>query len=1115
MYRSILFIVIILIFGCISEDQSVEMDSAADVSESTLYNLLEAKSTGIDFVNTINETPTRNQGTYEYMYNGSGVAIGDINNDDLPDLFFAGNDASNKLYLNQGNLKFKDISASSGIVSEKWSTGVSMVDVNSDGLLDIYVCNSGPENKEELLSNELYINNGDLTFTESADLFGIADDSYSSQAVFFDMDQDGDLDLFVMNHGLMKKNTTLSDWDEGMEKLSSLEYRRSCSTLYLNDGKNKYTDVTKNAGLYKIGFGLGVGVYDFDDNGFLDIYVANDYFVPDFMYLNSGKGYFEEKIQYKMSHCSYYSMGCDIADINNDGLADLSVVDMTPSDHYRSKVLMESMDVLHFSALVDVKNYIPQYMFNSLQLNRGNGAFSEISNLSGVAKTDWSWAVLLYDIDNSGLKDMIVTNGYRRDTKDQDWSKTLFDRYADEGQSAEVFYNHLQQAPSNPTSNYLFRNNGKLDFEDFSEEWGFDQPSFSNGAAYGDLDNDGDLDVVINNLDQPASIYQNTSRDNHDNNYIQFELSDAGSSASVLHSSIYLYTGGHMQKVNFNFVRGYLSSMQPIAHFGLGDIDQVDSIKIKWSDGNVSVVEDLDVNQKHHIDKANKNTERYKRPARNPFFKDIASKKGESFFVHEENTFDDFEKQILLPHRQSTLGPCVSVGDLNNDGWDDFFIGGAKGQVGNVFLQHPTAGLIPAPQKAFKEDIQSEDVGSLLFDCDNDGDLDLYVASGGGGEYKPGDLELQDRLYINSGDKGFIKSSNSLPIVRASTSLVTANDWDKDGDLDLFIGGRTSPGYYPNPPASFLLQNDNGIFTDKTDLLAPQIRYLGMVTSAEWIDVNGDGREDLIVVGEWMPITIFLNTAEGFVNATERFGFSGTVGWWYSINKGDFDNDGDLDLIVGNLGLNNKFHPSDEKPLHVYSYDFDNNKTNDIVLSMDYKGNLVPVRGKECSSQQMPFIEKKYPKYSEFASSTLTDIYGSDKIEKALHYKAVTFASMYIENKGNGKYDIKELPIEAQLGPINDIVVYDFNEDSKLDLVVGGAILNTEVETPAYDGSKGLLLFGNGDGTFKSYLNTSESGIYMPFNVKNLELMFVTNEKRPAIIVGNNNNRPHVFTWLR
>lgn len=1095
----------LLLYSC-DEEASV----AEKQPDLPAFSLLSEAETGIGFQNKIVETPQRCLSIYDYFYNGGGVAVGDLNGDELPDLFFCGNDADNKLYFNKGNWQFEDVTAKAGISSEnKWSTGVSLADINEDGWLDIYVSNSGPTNMQEKLANQLYINNKDGSFTEQAAAYGIEDGGRSTQSAFFDMDRDGDLDLFVMNHSLRNMEGDGVRWHKKFSELKPEEQKRHINTLYRNDGNGSFTDITEQAGVNKVGFGLGLAISDFDENGYLDVYVANDYFIPDFFYLNNGDGTFTDRIKSKNSHISFYSMGCDAADINNDGLTDLAVVDMTPADHFRNKTLMASMNVAQFTWLNEAMGYAPQYMFNTLQLNRGYGIFSEMALMAGTAQTDWSWSALLADFDNDGLKDYLVTNGYWRDTKDNDWRLGLKEHYKKVGKSKEAYFEHLQKANSQPIPNYMFRNEGNLTFSDVSKDWGLGQPSFSHGAAYADLDQDGDLDLVANNLGSKAFVYRNNSRERSGANYIRFRLKAGASQNRCLHSKVKLFYGAEQQMVEYHFTRGYQSQVEPVAHFGLGEVKQIDRAEIHWPDGTTTTLEAPSINQTHTVDMNEAERRPVSESEPKPYFANITQQQKAMDFLHRENEYDDFATEVLLPHRQSRLGPSLAVGDINGDGLQDFYLGGAKGQSGVVYTQFPSMAFRPTAQPALAADAEQEDLGALFFDADQDGDLDLYVASGGGGAFREGSRLLQDRLYLNDGKGNLRKASDKLPEILSSTAAVAAADWDQDGDLDLFVGGRTLPGKYPHPPQSYLLQNDRGKFTDITSEVTA-LQRIGMVTDVAWTDTDGDGWEDLFLVGEWMPITLLKNE-QGQLASENALEAKGKRGWWYQIAPGDFDGDGDQDFIVGNIGLNNKFHPSEKKNLHVFCNDFDDNGTLDIVLSKHYKGDIVPVRGKECSTTQMPFLAEKFQSYAKFASSSLEDIYGKEKLSAALHYEADNFASVYMENLGDGKFSLHDLPVAAQIAPINSIVTEDFNGDGHLDAVIGGNMFETEVETPAYDAGKGLLLLGNGDGTFQSSLHMPDSGLFLHRNVKDIALIRLGKPGRTALVVANNDGPVEMY----
>ncbi len=1109
-------IVIILFGGPLFNCNTSESNTSSDTN--AVFTLLTASQTGVDFENKVIEKESRGTHNYDYFYNGSGVAIGDINNDQLPDLFFAGNDVPSKLYLNKGNFQFEDISATAGFKNGKWSTGAVMVDINKDGLLDIYVCNSGPYINEAYTKNELYINLGNNKFSEQAERYGIADNSRSTQASFFDMDKDGDLDLWVMNHALRNRGGLLTEWFKLSTEIPNEDYIRECSTLYRNDGNGKFTDISKAAGIQKIGFGLGLSIRDFDEDGYLDVYVANDFFIPDFLFINNGDGTFTDQNKTYYSHSPYYSMGCDAADINNDGHTDMVVVDMTPSDHVRNKTLMASMNVNAFKYLTDYKKFTPQYMFNSLFINNGSGVMSDIALFAGVSQTDWSWAPLLADFDNDGLKDLMITNGFRRDTKNNDWKNGLAEIQKIKGRNytPKDYYDHLQKAKVAPVPNQIFKNKNGLTFEAKTEAWGFDKPSFSNGAAYADLDQDGDLDLVINNFDQPAFIYKNNTQQISNNHFIRFKLTDGRNYNDVLHSKVCIYYGDEMQCNDFAFTRGYQSYVEPVLHFGLGQAEKVDRVVFKWKKGQESVLINPAIDQVHVVNQKALKKNNVSSKMAQGLFKDASDEYFSVPFKHTENDFDDFQKEVLLPHRQSMLGPALAVGDIDGNGMEDFFVGGAMNQAGAFYLQDNDGKFNLHSSKALQDDLPYEDCGALFIDIENDGDLDLYVASGGGGEFEASPELLQDRLYLNDGKGNFARApERHLPEMLSSTQAIAASDWDQDGDLDLFIGGRTSPGKYPSAPNSYLLKNNNGQFTDLTDQLAPELKNLGMITGVEWSDIDNDQREDLIIVGEWMPISVFKNTNNGFENATEDLRLNKTNGWYTSLQKSDIDQDGDDDFIVGNIGLNNKFHPSEEKPLYVYANDFDQNGTLDIVLSKIYQGKKVPVRGKECSTTQMPFVSEKFPTYEGFANASLEAIYEEENLENAIQYEAYTFASTYLENLGNGQFELTALPTEAQLAPVNGIITKDFDKDGQVDIVLGGNLMQTEVETPMYDSGKGLLLKRNTDGTFSTNLGKGYSGLYLNKDVKDLQLIHLGQEKRPAILVANNNSNLSLFVYTK
>lgn len=1098
-----LFLFSLLFFEC-SQKEAVK--EAQPTTEAPVFKKVSSARSGVTFKNIVDENIDNYFDFFAYVYNGGGVGIGDINNDGLSDIYFTGNEVPNKLYLNEGNLKFKDITESAGVAGNgKWNNGVTMVDINADGLLDIYVCKGGWHDTEAQRRNLLFVNQGDLTFKEQAKEFGLDEPGYSIHASFFDMDNDSDLDLYVTNRP-DSFDLPLTE----MVRQKKLSPAASRDRLFLND-KGKFRDIAVQAGIINnFGYALSVVTSDLNNDGWSDIFVANDFAEGDYMYINQKNGTFKEMITKATNHISMYSMGTDVADINNDGLEDIFVSEMLPADYQRSKVSMPSMDIAGFHAIVDAGMH-KQYMHNALHLNQGNNFFSDISQLSGVAKTEWSWSVLLSDFDNDGNRDIFVANGYKRDVFDGDSQQKLAafvesnrHKYSSPQDMLEKgFKEFISVYEPIKVKNYLFQNKGDLQFEDAGNKWGFYETSFSNGAAVGDLDNDGDLELVVNNLDDEAFIFENTS--SATSNYLKVKLNGPKGNADGIGAKVTVYHAGTMQYFENKTVRGYLSSNEPIVHFGLGKISKVDSIKVVWNDGKETHLQSIKVNQLLKVGYADA---RGQSPLRGSggegqVFQESTSNIL-SIFTHRENDFYEFKDQILLPHMFSRSGPFISVGDVNNDGTDDFFVGGAANQAGSLYLQSENK-LTKKSVAAFENDKSYEDMGSVFFDADGDGDNDLYVVSGGG-ELAEGNMLYQDRLYINDGQGNFTKSI--LPKTKSSGSCVVPYDTDSDGDLDLFRGGQVVAGNYPKSPKNYLLINDKGKFFDKTDAIAPGLSETGMVNSAVWVDLNGDKNAELVVVGEWMPIKIYQYKDGKLVNVSDEYGLQNTEGWWNKIVADDIDGDGDMDLIAGNLGENYKFKASIERPFQVFAKDFDNNGTNDIFLARYYKDNLVvPIRGKECTSQQMPGIAQKFPTYLSFAQSDINGILGKD-IESAMHYKAHLFSSVMLINE-NGRLVIKRLPTEAQLSTINGIIVRDFDGDGHKDILIAGNKFDVEVETTAADASPGVFLKGMGNLEFKS-IKHFESGFSVPFNVKDIQMVSI--KGKPVILVGVNDEKVRVFS---
>ena len=1094
MKKTLLWLCFAILLQACTNDKENNKDNDA----SKLFTQIDSESTGIDFSNDLTENDSLNYFTYGYIYMGGGVAAGDINNDGLNDLFFTGNMVKNKLYLNKGNLKFQDISVEAGVTGDdRWYTGVTMADVNGDGFLDIY-CSVG--GKYAPKHNELYINNGDATFTESASKYGIDDIGNSVQSTFFDYDLDGDLDLYVANYPPTRFNAIESYYQMKMHNPSDVETDK----LFRNDG-DTFTNVTDEAGLRSFGLTLSATVGDLNSDGWPDLYVSNDFSTPDFMYINNKNGTFSDHNKEATRQNAFYGMGVDIADFNNDQLLDILQVDMMAKDNRRQKANMASMNPELFWNTVDA-GFHYQYMQNELQMNNGNlindsiPDFSNVSRIAGISSTDWSWGPLFVDMDNDGLKDIFVSNGTRREINNQDYFKKVNRETLRNDNN-----NSLEKSlaiPSEKIDNFVFRNKGNLDFEQVNDSWGISYEGFSNGSVYVDLDNDGDLEIITNNIDDHPAIFENNSSET--NNYIILNFKGEKKNTFGLGVKVYVETEGITQFQELTLTRGFQSSVAPQLHFGLSNLESIETIRVVWPGGHVEQLNNTKTNQTLTINYSNAVSKTSPKKSEPRLFQTEMDSSSLLSHSHKENGFDDFNIEILLPHKMSNFGPSVAVGDLNGDQLDDLVVGGASQQETTVYFQL-SSGFVKQKIVDLQLDKLSEDLGTHIFDANNDGHNDIYVVSGGN-EFAPSDEALQDRLYINDGSGGFNKSKDALPKMLTSGSNAYPYDFDDDGDLDLFVGGRLVPGNYPLPADSYLLENvsveGKPKFNDITNKVAPGLKELGLVTSASWTDYNTDGQMDLIVVGEWMPITIFENNNGQFTNVTKQLNMENTTGWWFSIEQGDFDDDGDMDYIIGNNGRNYKYQASSNETFDVYLSDFDKNKKKDIVLSYYNDGEKFPVRGRSCSSQQIPAITKKFKSYEEFSEANLIDVYTETSLENALHYQVTSFASVYIENQ-NGSLKIKSLPNMAQLSSINDILVEDFNGDGHLDVLAAGNLYSSEVETPRNDAGIGFYLSGNGKGEFK-YIPNRKSGLYLAGDVKDLAEIQIKNEH--YIIAAKNND---------
>ncbi len=1033
-----------------------------DTPKATTFELLDASITGIDFSNDLTYDNDFNVYKYRNFYNGGGVAIGDINNDGLPDIYFTSNQNSNKLYLNKGNFKFEDISESAKVVGTRpWSTGVTMVDINADGFLDIYVCNSG-DLKGENKQNELFINNGDLTFTEMAMAYNLGDKGFSTHASFFDYDKDGDLDAYILNNSYQ----AIGSFDLRRNERPKRDLLGGDKLMENIDGK--FVDVSEKAGIYGsvVGFGLGVTVGDVNNDGWEDIYVSNDFFERDYLYINNQNGTFSEQLEDQITATSGASMGADMADINNDGFNDIFITEMLPSEYERLKTVTTFEDWNKYKLKVN-SGYHHQFTRNTFQLNNTNNSFSEIGRLSGVEASDWSWGALIFDMDNDGHKDLFISNGIYRDLTNQDYLQYVSNEEVLKSITSNnaVDYKRLIEIiPSNKLKNHAYKNLGELQFEDFNKS-GLQTESFSNGAAYGDLDNDGDLDLVVNNLNMKSFVYKNTTMDNSNGGYVKFVLKGEGKNRNAIGSKIKINTTNYT--LENQPTRGFQSSVDPRPNFGLKNSDSI-SVTVTWPSGKVTALENLKVNQTVTLlESEAKKTDNEGALKESLMF---SASLNEIDFKHKENNFVDFHRDRLLHHMCSTEGPKVSVGDLNNDGVQDMFIGGSKGNAPSLLLGNNLKTFVNSNTTDFDKNVNSEDAASLLFDADNDGDLDVYVCSGGV-EFSQYSTDFMDRLYFNDGNGNLSLSDQKLPSKTAvhSTSTVISSDIDNDGDLDLFVGERIIPLKYGMPCSGFILQNDGkGNFTDVTQDIASELDGIGMITDASFTDLDKDGDEDLMIVGEFMGIEIFINEQGKFRKMESET--SDLKGWWNTIHKVDLDGDGDVDFVVGNHGQNSRFKASREQPITLFSKDFDKNGFIDPVLAFRAQdGKDYPYALRHNLIDQMKGLKKRFPDYESFKKASIQDIFTQDELDGANLLEANTLSSLILINEGNMKFKIQLLPVETQVSNIYAIATHDFDNDGDQDIVMGGNLFNVKPEVGRYDAGYGFYLENLGDLKFKTY----------------------------------------------
>lgn len=1042
-----------------------------------LFTLLGPEKTNIHFENKLTEGLNANVLMYEYLYNGGGIAAGDFNGDDLIDLYFTSNMGDNSFYLNQGNMNFREVAAHSGVSGRAgpWKTGITAADVNGDGLLDLYLCYSGalpPEKRK----NQLFINMGNdennvPIFEEMATAYGLDSPAFSNQAYFLDYDRDGDLDALLLNHN-PKSLPVLNEVStrEFLKKDDPLQGVR----LY-RQTKGVFEDVTVASGISgsALTYGLGIGISDINNDGWVDFYVSNDYAVPDYLYINNGNGTFTNRLNESMGHTSHFSMGNDIADINNDGLQDIITLDMLPEDNRRQKLLLAPDNYEKFDLNLR-SGFHYQYMRNMLQLNNGNGTFSEIGQLAGISNTDWSWAALLADYDNDGFKDLFVTNGYYRDYTNLDFINYMDDFVKSRGRlMREDVLDIIQRMPSSNLTNYYFSNKDGVTFSEETKTFGLDQAANSNGAAYADLDNDGDLDLIVNNINKPAYVYRNESGGNNANS-LSVELRGAGKNTRGIGSKVFVYRGEITQRLEQMPTRGYLSTVSSVLHFGLGEDKAVDSLVVHWNGGKQQTLTDVNAGQRLILDENNALMIREARPVSNSLLAEVSSPIS---YEDHRAAINDFKRQSLLINQFSHAGPIMVKGDVNKDGLDDIYVGGGKGQAAALYLQQQDGAFIKQQTGAFEMDKDAEDMNAAIFDANGDGNADILVLSGGYHMIHTNDPLLQDRLYLGDGTGKFSRNDKALPEMRTSTAALAVDDVNGDGSPDVFIGGRVVPGRYPETPQSYLLINDgSGHFTDQAAILAPELQHGGMITDAKWTDINGDGAKDLVLVGEWMPLSIFINENGQLKNRTTRYFDTPYTGWWNTLEIEDFNRDGKPDLMAGNMGTNTQFKVTASEPAEMYYADFDQNGSVDPVFCYYVQGKSYPYLTRDELLGQLAGLRSEFTSYDSYADATITEIFSEEELSSAQKLTANHMETSLFLSSANDTYLMEKLPLQAQYSPVYSVLIFDFNSDGFKDIILFGNHHYFKLRLGKFDANYGTLLTGDGTGHFR-YVDQLRSGL--------------------------------------